>query len=85
MINAISSIFQGPLSSIEVRTTGLCECYLTQKISELYQKYVVENKYFNLVFYNFLKGMGFAMGAIVSICLAKDVLIEIFRKCARGH
>jgi hypothetical protein len=79
MASIISSISQGTSSFTEIKQPELCDCYLNQKIRELYQKHVVENRYFNLVFYNFLKGMGFAMGAIISIFFAKDLIIEIFR------
>jgi hypothetical protein len=84
MVNSISSISSATSSTVVVQQQEICDCPLTQKIGKIYQKYVVENKYLNEVFHYFFVGIGFTLGAVFVLWAAKDIIIEIFRRCTRG-
>jgi hypothetical protein len=84
MTSSISTISTATTSSNTViQQPEFCDCFLTQKIRDIYQKHVVENKYLNEVFHYFFKGIGFTLGAVFVLWAAKDIIIEIFRNCMR--
>jgi hypothetical protein len=81
MTSSISTISVSTSSNPVIQEPEFCDCYLTRKIRDIYQKYVVENKYLNEVFHYFFVGVGFTLGAVFVLWTAKDFIIEIFRKC----
>jgi hypothetical protein len=83
MVSSISISSSPTSSNAAVQQPGIWDCYLTQKIRQLYQKYVVENPYGNLVFHYFWVGVGLSIGVITVLIISKDVLRDIFQHCMR--
>lgn len=51
-----------------------------EKISGIYQRYVVNNKYLNEAVHYAFVGMGFILGTVFVLLIGKSVTPEIFKR-----
>lgn len=84
MTHSTSTISHSTSSNTLTQLDETAESSMTEKIWGIYNKYIVQNKYLNEIFHYFFVGIGFTLGAVLVLWAAKDIIIEIFRRCMRS-
>jgi hypothetical protein len=85
MTNAVSNISQTATSSCYTELVRSCDCYLTQKIWQVFKENVLENRYFYAFSFDVARGFFLASGAIIAVILYSPFIKEVFGNCVRGH
>lgn len=84
MTSAISNSIQPTNTCQFDQIRQSCDCYLTQKISQVFKQYVIENKYFHMFALEAFRGFLFTSGAIIALIMHGYAIKEVFFKATRG-